>query len=55
MNWMFEQIDALKAQATDYKTIALLEALQQYVDELDVRITQLEGELDGKMWRPSSW
>ncbi|CAM3287133.1 hypothetical protein [Vagococcus fessus] len=54
-DWIEKQAVELKATCRDYKELALVDELVRLLDEQDVRIEQLEGQLDGTLWSPSNW
>ncbi len=53
--WLLQQIEALEAQETDYKNLALLSEMKNLVKEMHQRIELLQGEIDGRVWNPSDW
>lgn len=55
MDWLTEQIQLQKEQATTYEEQAFYTALQQTSDELVLRIEQRQGELDGRIWNATNW
>ncbi|MBS4770316.1 hypothetical protein KG090_03910 [Carnobacteriaceae bacterium zg-ZUI240] len=55
MDWTADLIEKQKEMSKDYREIALLEAVSQYIQEQDQRIESLNGQLEGKMWSPSNW
>lgn len=54
-DWRRDFLERAKLQANDYETIAYLEAAERLIQELDRRIKQAEGELDGMMWNHEEW
>ncbi|MGX7348236.1 hypothetical protein [Aerococcus vaginalis] len=54
-DWRRDFLERAKQQANDYETIAYLEAAERLIQELDRRIKQAEGELDGMMWNHEEW
>ncbi|WP_393968680.1 hypothetical protein [Enterococcus thailandicus] len=53
--WLQQQIDKLNEKNVHYEDAALLFELKKLVKESDERITQLQGEIDGKSWNHREW
>lgn len=53
--WMIQELSGVFERSRDYKQKALIAAAQKLIKEQSVRITQMEGELDGTLWSPSKW
>ncbi|OTP11324.1 hypothetical protein A5844_001459 [Enterococcus sp. 10A9_DIV0425] len=52
--WLLEQIEAL-SQEVDYEGKALLQETIRLFEEIDQRIEQLQGEIDGESWNHQKW
>lgn len=53
--WMLSQIKDLQQKSTDYRQIALFQALEKLIQEQYKRMEQAQGEIDGRMWSPNKW
>ncbi|MFL2080210.1 hypothetical protein ACEN4A_00690 [Latilactobacillus sakei] len=53
--WLNQQIQMLKQQATTYEDQAFYEALVELNQALATRIEQRQGELDGRIWNATKW
>lgn len=53
--WMIRELENIFERSRDYKQKALILAIQRLIEEQRLRITQMEGELDGTLWSPSKW
>ncbi|MGX7394336.1 hypothetical protein [Carnobacterium mobile] len=53
--WVLSELESMVANSQDYKQKALLKATIRLIKEQYKRISQMEGELDGKLWSPSNW
>ncbi|MFL2133271.1 hypothetical protein [Desemzia sp. FAM 24101] len=53
--WIVEELERVFQNSRDYKQKALIAATQQLIKEEALRVTQMEGELDGTLWSPRNW
>ncbi|MDT6981279.1 hypothetical protein [Levilactobacillus zymae] len=53
--WLHQQIQALAQHQSRFTDRAFWVALAQLVDEQARRQDQLQGEIDGRTWRPDKW
>ncbi|WP_313468824.1 hypothetical protein [Carnobacterium sp.] len=53
--WVLTELESMVVNSQDYKQKALLKATIRLIKEQYKRISQMEGELDGKLWSPSNW
>lgn len=54
-NWYQDLIEQEKNSAAEYEKRALLQYVSEYLVELDKRIEQKEGQLDGELWNHEEW
>ncbi|BAO06073.1 MULTISPECIES: hypothetical protein [Enterococcus] len=52
--WLTEQLAELSTQA-DYEGKALLHEMSRLFVEINERIEQLQGEIDGESWNHQKW
>ncbi|AKP65032.1 hypothetical protein FC99_GL001284 [Levilactobacillus koreensis JCM 16448] len=53
--WLHTQIETLASQQAQFTNRAFWLALDKLVAEQDRRNDQLQGEVDGRSWRPDRW
>lgn len=53
--WLREQIEDLEVRQSQFTDRAFWLALSRLVQEQGRRQEQLEGEIDGRTWRPDRW
>lgn len=53
--WLHQQLQTLAAQQPQFTDRAFWLALDQVVREQAQRHDQLQGEVDGRAWRPDRW
>ena len=53
--WLREQIEDLAVRQPQFTDRAFWLALSRLVQEQGRRQEQLEGEIDGRTWRPDRW
>ena len=53
--WLCEQIEDLAVRQSQFTDRAFWLALSRLVQEQGRRQEQLEGEIDGRTWRPDRW
>ncbi|GEN48048.1 hypothetical protein [Ligilactobacillus pobuzihii] len=53
--WILSRCDELLASFTQYEERAFLQQVKQLVLKQDQRLSQTEGELDGRIWNPGKW
>ncbi|MFV0559406.1 MAG: hypothetical protein ACK5NA_01645 [Enterococcus sp.] len=53
--WLEQQLENQIKQAAAYEDRALMEATKRLIEEQQRRITQLEGEIDGRLWNHKAW
>ncbi|MGX6979818.1 hypothetical protein ACWN8V_11290 [Vagococcus elongatus] len=53
--WIEEELKILTSEAGSYQEKALMQELGKLIDEQEVRIERLRGEIDGVMWSPNKW
>lgn len=53
--WLREQIEDLALRQSQFTDRAFWLALSRLVQEQGRRQEQLEGEIDGRTWRPDRW
>ena len=53
--WLREQIEGLAVRQSQFTDRACWLALSRLVQEQGRRQEQLEGEIDGRTWRPNRW
>jgi len=53
--WLHDQITQLAQQQPQFTDRAFWLALADLVQEQDRRSDQLQGEIDGRTWRPDRW
>ncbi|WP_261807050.1 hypothetical protein [Lapidilactobacillus luobeiensis] len=53
--WLQQTLAELSSKMPQYQDRALLAATQIYVTELAQRLTNGQGELDGRIWNHEQW
>ncbi|WP_414839432.1 hypothetical protein [Carnobacterium sp. TMP28] len=54
-DWLLVELEKLFMSSQEYKQKALIKATSELVKEQVKRISQMEGELDGRLWSPRDW
>ena len=53
--WVDQQISTLIQDSSNYPDQAFYRGLRELFTEQYLRLEQLQGELDGRMWSPDQW
>lgn len=53
--WLIEQVKALAKKQPEYQDRAFLLALQTVIKEQQKRTSQIQSELDGRLWNHDRW
>ena len=53
--WLENELDELLSASKAYGDKALFLAIKELAYELETRVEQLEGKLDGALWSPRDW
>ncbi|MBT9672116.1 hypothetical protein GPK34_08745 [Secundilactobacillus kimchicus] len=53
--WLIDVLKELQSQQPKFVDQALLADTAVVVTALDQRLTELNGELDGRTWNPANW
>ncbi|UQS81635.1 hypothetical protein MOO45_05300 [Bombilactobacillus folatiphilus] len=53
--WLLQQLDDLIKNEPQYEQRALLEGLKKIINEQDLRLEQLQNEIDGRLWNHDQW
>ncbi|APU71733.1 hypothetical protein LCR01_20960 [Companilactobacillus crustorum] len=53
--WLEQQVSDLAKKQKAYENRAFLVAMQQVIQEQNMRTEQLKGEVDGRLWNHEQW
>ncbi|MFD0896718.1 hypothetical protein [Loigolactobacillus binensis] len=53
--WLYQTTQQLAQESTAYEERAFFQALSQLALEQEKRITQAQGEIDGRSWDEKAW
>lgn len=55
LQWAQHKLRQLEESSTDYRQKALYTEAIEFIQEMDTRREQNQGELDGVLWSPDNW